>query len=115
MAEEFSKPIQKQWTVKVGQNTYKVKAETVEQANEQAKVLDKKAAEKQPYDIKVECWLPATVSYRVWATNPEEAADQVRKLNPKDVKYKLAGKRDLKLTVYKAYTNLIELVRNLMR
>lgn len=68
---------------------------------------------KQYYDVKVETWLPATVVYRVLAEDEEEAVKLIKNSSPINVKYKLIGKKDIKLTVYQAGTTLIKLVKQL--
>jgi hypothetical protein len=67
------------------------------------------------FDVSIETLLPATLKYRVWAETPEQAAEQIKKLNPTQVQYRLAGRRDRKLTVYQAYTSIVQLVKNLFR
>ena len=70
---------------------------------------------KQYYDVKVQSTLPATLIYRVLAETPEQAAEMIKNIPPNNVQYKLAGKRDIKLTVYKAGCSLIEFIKNLVR
>jgi len=65
------------------------------------------------FDVKVECMLPATVTYRVLAETPEQAAELYKHHSPVGVKHKLAGKKELKLAVYSAGSNLIKFIRKL--
>ncbi len=74
-----------------------------------------KPIEKYYYDVKVECMLPATLTYRVLAETPEQAAELIRNQGPISVKHKLIGKKDLKLTVYDAGCSFIKLIKNLAR
>jgi hypothetical protein len=73
-----------------------------------------KPVEKVYWDVKIEATLPATLTYRVLAETPEEAIQLTKNMNPSGVKYKLAGKKNLKATVYNAGTMMVKLVKNLM-
>lgn len=66
------------------------------------------------YDVKIECMLPATLTYRVLAETPEQAAELIKNLQPIAVKHKLTGRKQLKLTVYNAGTTLIKFFRSLV-
>jgi len=70
---------------------------------------------KKYYTIKVETLLPATLSYRILAEDPEEALKLLKNQPPNDVKYKLIGRKELKLTIYDFGTNIIRLVKNLIK
>jgi hypothetical protein len=80
--------------------------------------LKKEAAkaikEKHYYDVKVECMLPATVTYRILAEDPVQAAELIKGQSPVGVKHRLAGKKDIKLTVYDASSSMIRFVKNLL-
>ena len=67
------------------------------------------------WDVKIETLLPTTLVYRVRAASAEEAAEMVKKIPPNQVKYRLAGKKDLKLTVYDAGCSVIKFFKNLVR
>lgn len=73
----------------------------------------KTAEEKKYFDVKLECLLPATVTYRVLAKDAEEAARLIKNMNPTGVHHKLAGKKDIKLTVYDVGSSLIRFIKNL--
>ena len=81
-------------------------------------MADKKAAvkpiEKRYYDVKVDCLLPATLTYRVLAENPEEALRLTKNMSPVGVKHKLAGRRELEAKVYDMGSSMIRLVKKLM-
>jgi hypothetical protein len=62
---------------------------------------------KQYYDIKVEAMVPATLSYRIYAEDENEALELVKRASPNQIKYKIAAKKDKKLLVYKPGTSLI--------
>lgn len=70
--------------------------------------------EKHYYDVKVECMLPATVTYRVLAEDAAQAASLIKGMSPVGVKHRLIGKKDLKLSVYKAGSSMLEWAKNLM-
>lgn len=67
------------------------------------------------YDVKIECLLPATVTYRVLAETPEKAAEMIKGMSPTSVKHRLVGRKELKMMVYDAGCNFLKLVRNLVR
>jgi hypothetical protein len=66
------------------------------------------------YDVKVECMLPATLTYRVLAEDPQQAADLIKGMSPVGVKHRIIGKKDIKLSVYKAGSSMLEFVKNLL-
>jgi hypothetical protein len=70
--------------------------------------------EKHYYDVKVECMLPATVIYRVLAEDPVQAAELIKGMSPVGVKHRLLGKKDIKLSVYKAGSSILEWMKNLV-
>lgn len=67
------------------------------------------------YDVKIECMLPATITYRVLAETPDKAAEMIKGLSPTSVKHKLIGRKEIKLMVYDAGSSFMKLVRNLVR
>jgi hypothetical protein len=73
-----------------------------------------KIIEKHYYDVKVECMLPATVTYRVLAEDPQQAAELIRGLSPTGVKHRLHGKKDIKLSVYDAGSSMLRWMKNLI-
>ena len=73
-----------------------------------------KQLEKQNFDIKLECLLPATLTYRILAETPEEALQLIRNIQPLNVKYRLAGKKNIKATIYKAGQNIILYTLNMI-
>lgn len=66
------------------------------------------------YDVKVECMLPATVTYRVLAETPEQAAEMIKGMSPVGVKHRLIGKKDIKLSVYDAGSTMLRWMKNLL-
>ena len=96
-------------------------AEAQKKTADATKVLTKKAEKpkaiipvKTYWDIKVETMVPATLTYRVLAEDPMKAAEMIKMASPTNVKYRLMGKKDLKLTVYEAGTNMIKWIKNLV-
>lgn len=73
-----------------------------------------KPKEKHYFDIKVEVLLPAILTYRVLAEDAEQAASMIKNISPVAVNYKLAGRKEIKLTVYNAGTCIIKFIKNLL-
>lgn len=65
------------------------------------------------YDVKVECMLPATLTFRVLAEDAQQAADLIRGQAPIGVKHRLVGRKDIKLSVYDAGTTMLRWMKNL--
>lgn len=85
-------------------------------ARHEKEELRKKAALPPPkhyYDVKVECMLPATLTYRVLAETPQQASEMIKNISPTTVKHKLIGRKEKKLSVYDAGSNMIKFVKNL--
>lgn len=76
---------------------------------------DNKIIDKKYFDVKVSCMLPATLTYRVLAETPEQAAELIKHMSPNSVQHKLIGRKELKLTVYDAGSTLIRFIRNLFK
>jgi hypothetical protein len=66
------------------------------------------------YDVKVECMLPATLTFRVLAEDPQQAADLIRGASPTGVKHRLSGRKDIKLSVYDAGSSMLRWMKNLL-
>jgi hypothetical protein len=65
------------------------------------------------FDVKVECMLPATLTYRVLAEDARQAAELIKGQSPTQVKHKLIGRKEIKLTVYDAGSSMIKWMQNL--
>jgi len=81
----------------------------------------KKEAQKIPppkpkyyYDVKVECMLPATITYKVLAEDPQQAAELIRGKQPNQVQHKLVGRKELVLRVYDASSSMMRFMKKLM-
>lgn len=66
------------------------------------------------YDVKVECMLPATLTYRVLAEDPQQAAGLIKGMSPTGVKHKLIGRKELKMAVYDSGSSMIRWMKNLL-
>jgi hypothetical protein len=83
---------------------------------EREKEKKKKAALPPPkfyFDVKVECMLPATLTYRVHAETPQQAAEMIKGLVPTTVKHRLIGRKEIKLMVYDAGCTMMKFMKNL--
>lgn len=81
----------------------------------------RKAAQKSPsikqqqyYDVKTDSLIHAVLTYRVLAESPEQAASLIKGMSPIGVKHRIAGKKDLKISVYQAGTTMLEWTKNLV-
>lgn len=70
--------------------------------------------EKHYFDVKVECMLPATLTYRILAEDAEEASNLIRGRHPNSVHHKLIGRKEIKLTVYDAGSTMIKFIKRLV-
>jgi hypothetical protein len=87
----------------------------VAKAKEEA--LKKQAKLPKPkyyYDVKVECMLPATLTYRVYAETPQQAADMIKGISPTMVKHRLIGRKEIKLMVYDAGSSFMKFMKNMV-
>jgi len=77
----------------------------------------KKLTEPKPkyyYDVKVECMLPATLTYRVLAEDPQQAAELIKGKSPNAVNHKLQGRKEIILRVYDASGCMIRFMKKLL-
>ncbi len=73
-----------------------------------------KIINKTYFDVKVDVLLPAVLHYRVMAETAEEAASMIKNLQPNGIKHRLVGRKEFKITVYDAGSNMIKFIKNLM-
>jgi hypothetical protein len=66
------------------------------------------------FDVKVEAMLPATLTYRILAEDAQQAAELIKSTQPNSVHHRLIGRKELKLTVYDAGSNMIKWMRRLV-
>lgn len=71
--------------------------------------------EKSYFDIRVECLMPATVSYRILAEDENDAFNQIKNKQPNNIKYNFNLKRNIKATVYVASSSIVKLVKHFIR
>jgi len=76
--------------------------------------MSQKPPVKQYFDVRVECMLPATLTYRVLAENPEQAAALIKGQTPVSVKHRLIGRKELKLIVFNAGSVMIRYMKKLL-
>ncbi len=76
--------------------------------------MKKEVKPKQYFDIRIECMLPATVTYRVLAENAEDAINLIKNKPPHSVSYKLNGKRDLVIRVYDAGSSMMRFIKKVL-
>lgn len=78
--------------------------------------LKKKAQipDKHYYDVKVECMIPAILTYRILAEDPQQAAELIKGKSPTSVKHQLVGRKELMLKVYDASGCMIRFMKRLM-
>ncbi len=67
--------------------------------------------DKKYFDIKIECNMPATITYRIFAEDAEEALDMIKNQAPTNVKYNIFKRTNIKATIYDAGTSLIRFVK----
>jgi len=72
-----------------------------------------KIKQKKYFDVKVEVLLPATLIYRVYAEDAQQAANMIKTMVPNQVRHRLNGRKELKLTVYDYGSIVIRYIQNL--
>lgn len=95
------------------------RAKLIAQAKkEREEALRKKQAEAPPpkyyYDVKVECMLPATITYRILAENAQQAAEMIKGKSPNGVQHKLVGRKELILKVYDSGSTMMRYMKKLL-
>jgi hypothetical protein len=86
----------------------------MENKNLPAKTAKKLPPVKYYYDVKVECLLPATLTYHILAENPQQALDLIKGKSPNGVQHKLIGRKELKVLVYDAGSTMIKFIKKLL-
>jgi len=89
----------------------KTKVKTKEELAKEAKLNEPKP--KYYYDVKVECMLPATLTYRILAEDPQQAADLIKGQQPNSVHHKLMGRKEIMLRVYDSGSSMMRFMRKL--
>lgn len=81
------------------------------------KELQKKAAQPKPkyyFDVKVECMLPATLTYRILAEDAVQAAEMIKGQSPNSIQHKLIGRKELHLKVYDAGSSMMKFMKKII-
>lgn len=65
------------------------------------------------YDVKVECMLPATLTYRILAETPEQASEMIKGQQPNSVRHRLLGRKETMLRVYDSGSSMMRFMRKL--
>jgi hypothetical protein len=94
-----------------------LKAEAKLRADKKKEEERKKSLLPKPkfyYDVKVECMLPATLTYRVLAEDPNQAAAMIKGRSPNSVHHKLIGRKEMVLRVYDASGSMMRLMKKLL-
>lgn len=89
----------------------------IEEAPKSIKKEAKKIDKTKPkfyYDVKVECMLPAVLTYRVLAEDPQQAANMIKGKSPNSVQHKLIGRKELILRVYDASGSMMRFMKRLL-
>lgn len=63
------------------------------------------------YNVVIETLVPTSITYRIYAQNPEEALDKMKRANPTNIQPILRKKRDLKATIYEYGSLIIKLTK----
>jgi hypothetical protein len=88
--------------------------EAHKQAEAKAEKLKKEVAKVKPkvyFDVKVECMVPAVLTYKVLAEDANEAASLIKGKTPNSVQHKLVGRKEQVLKVYDSGSNFMRLKR----
>lgn len=89
-------------------------AQAKKEREERLKKLAQQPKPKYYFDVKVECMLPAVLTYRVLAETPEQAADLIKGQQPTGVQHKLIGRKELMLKVYDASSSMMRFMKKLL-
>ena len=76
-----------------------------------AKIEEKKIPIKKPFDIKLECLVPCTLTYRIFAEDENAALLNIDKQAPRDMKPNIRRKKNIKATVYDSGSSILRLTK----
>lgn len=63
---------------------------------------------KKYYKVTLECLVPSTLTFKVFAESPEQALEEFQKAAPVEVKPQVAKRKNIKCFVYEfGYSNLL--------
>jgi len=80
----------------------------------------KKEAEKKKikpkfyYDVKIECMIPATLTYRILAEDAHQAFSLIKGKSPNSVQHKLTGRKELIAKVYDSGSTMMRFMKKLL-
>ena len=91
----------------------------IEVAEKKKKAELEKKASKEPkpkvyYDVKIECMVPATLTFKVLAEDANQAVELIKGKTPNGVQYKLTGRKDTLLKVYNAGGSILYFMKRLL-
>lgn len=91
-------------------------AEIAKRAEAKKAGLEKQAQPKtkQYYDVKVECMLPAVLTYRILAEDPNQALELIKGKSPNSIQHKLPGRKELVAKVYEAGSSMMRHMKKLL-
>ena|ERR1035441_10394596 len=92
----------------------RLKGEKKELEKELEKQASMAVKPKYYYDVKVECMLPATLTYRILAEDPRQAADLIKGKSPNTVQHKLIGRKELHLKVFDAGGSMMRFMKKIL-
>ena len=81
---------------------------------EAKKIEPPKIKPKLYYDVKVECMLPATLTYRVLAEDAHQASELIKGRSPNSVQHRLIGRKELTLRVYDSGSTVMRFMKKLL-
>lgn len=92
----------------------KLEAQVARQKKEELKKTAAQPKPKQYYEVKVECLLPAVLTYKVLAEDANQAADLIKGKAPNSIQHRLVGRKELVLKVYDAGSNMMRFMKKLL-
>jgi hypothetical protein len=69
---------------------------------------------KRLFDVKIECMLPAVLTYKVLAEDAQQAVELIKGKSPNSVSHKLIGRKELILKVYDSGSSMMRLMKKLL-
>jgi hypothetical protein len=74
----------------------------------------KKEKVKTYFDVKVECMIPATLTYRILAEDAHQAFTLIKGKSPNSVQHKLIGRKELIAKVYDSGSTMMHFMKKLL-
>jgi|ERR1700722_11149863 len=97
-----------------GRSPEEIMAAEKKKADEEKEAGKKKPIKQEPkhFDIKLECMVPCTVTYRILAMDEHDALIQMDKRPPTGVKPNLSKKKNIKATIYDSGSSIIRFMKS---